>query len=120
MRLTYWTLALIPAMGAAAPVPQVTVANPVINGVYATATITTPTDDRLEGLTAPMGIASLHTVTHGGMKRSAIPFKANTPRRLSKYGYHIMLMHKLKTSTFPITLIFAKAGAVRVTFRVAG
>jgi copper(I)-binding protein len=121
MRLTYWALALVPALIAAAPVSQVTIENPVINKTFATATITVPTNDRLEGLSAPGGIAMLHTITRKGMKLTTyIPFKANTPRRLTKYGYHIMLMRKPTTPTLPMILIFEKAGAVSVTFKVVG
>lgn len=118
MRLPFALLAAAILTGAATP--QVTVADPVIKGTIATATITTPTDDVLEGLSSPGGIAMLHNVRRWGMVRAAVPLKANTPRRLSAHGYHIMLMHKPKTPTVPIILIFHKAGEVKVNFVVAG
>lgn len=113
-----YILPLFLLVGASAP--TVLVASPVINGTVATATITTPTDDSLEGLSSPMGVAMLHVTNRRGMERLAIPFKANQPRILKEKGYHIMLMHKPKTATVPIILIFKEAGEVKTTFKVVG
>lgn len=121
MRPSYFTgFALaVAAVATQAQTAPAVVTDAVIKGKIATATITTPSDDRLEGLSAPGGIAMLHAVKRAGMYRSAIPFAANRPRRLSAHGYHIMLMRKLpKGSSVPMTLIFAKAGAVKVVFVV--
>lgn len=97
---------------------EVKVENAVVNGTYATATITTPTDDQLVEVHSPLAMPMLHTTNRKGMVKDNIPFKANVPRKLSKFGYHIMLMSKPKLEYVPMNLRFARAGIVKVRFIV--
>lgn len=85
-------------------------------------------DDSLTGLSTPIaGKAELHrTVDSGGMsKMDAVPdlvIKANDGVTFAPNGLHIMLMglkQQLKPGdSFPLTLDFAKAGAITVTVAV--
>ncbi|MDB5393822.1 MAG: hypothetical protein JWM91_1328 [Rhodospirillales bacterium] len=85
-------------------------------------------DDSLTGLSTPIAdMASLHrTVDSGGMSEmEAVPdlvVKANDGVTFAPGGLHVMLMglkQQLKPGdTFPLTLDFAKAGAITVTVAV--
>jgi copper(I)-binding protein len=85
-------------------------------------------DDRLTAISTPVADkAELHrTVDSGGMsKMDAVPdftIKANDGATFEPGGLHIMLMglkQQLKIGdSFPVTLTFAKAGAVTVTASV--
>lgn len=84
--------------------------------------------DKLTGASTPVAAtATLHETIddHGVMKMrpvAAVPVQQGEPLTLGPGGYHIML-EGLKQSlepgqTFPVTLIFAKAGAILATATV--
>ena len=92
--------------------------------VYLTLT-DTGTQDTLTSITTPVAVqADLHETIndHGVMKMrsvASLTIEPSKPLVLAPGGYHIMLMdlkHALKQGdSFPITLNFAKAGAVTAT-----
>jgi periplasmic copper chaperone A len=85
-------------------------------------------DDDLTGLSTPIADkAEMHrTVTENGVSRmeavADLPVKANEAATFGPGGLHVMLTglkQPLKLSdSFPLTLTFAKAGAVTVTVSV--
>lgn len=89
-----------------------------------------PADDRLIGATTPVaGEARIHSMSmeNGVMMMRPVPgidVKAGATSVLAPGGFHVMLMdlkQKLvQGRSFPLTLIFAKAGKVEVTARIAG
>jgi copper(I)-binding protein len=95
--------------------------------VYLTLT-DTGTQDTLISITTPAAVqADLHETIndHGVMKMrpvASLTVEPGKPLVLAPGGYHIMLMdlkHALKQGeSFPITLNFAKAGAVAATVTV--
>jgi periplasmic copper chaperone A len=84
--------------------------------------------DTLTGVASPVAAsAELHETIddHGVMKMrsvASLPVAPGKPLTLAPGGYHIMLMglkHPLVAGTsFPVTLTFAKAGAVATTATV--
>ena len=96
--------------------------------VYLTIT-DTGAPDTLTGVSTPVAaMAGLHRSTddNGVMKMrpvASLPIEPGKPVTLAPGGYHIMLMdlkQPLKQGdSFPVTLIFAKAGQVTVTAAVA-
>jgi copper(I)-binding protein len=98
-----------------------------IGAVYLT--LQSPTDDRLTGLSTPIAsIAQLHMMTMEGgiMKMSrlaALDLPAGQPIKLEPGAMHVMLIgltDKLRPGqSFPLTLLFEKAGKEEVTVSVA-
>lgn len=97
-----------------------------IGAVYLT--LESPVDDRLTGLSTPVAaIAQLHTITmEGGVMKmnrlSALDLPAGKPVRIEPGGTHIMLIgltDQLRPGqSFPLTLVFEKAGKHEVTVSV--
>lgn len=89
-----------------------------------------PADDRLVGAATPVaGEAQIHSMRleNGVIMMRPVPgidVKAGAKAVLAPGGYHVMLMdlkQKLvQGKSFPLTLIFAKAGKVEVSARIAG
>ncbi|HXP13326.1 MAG TPA: copper chaperone PCu(A)C [Stellaceae bacterium] len=89
-----------------------------------------PEDDRLIGATTPVaGEALIHSMSmeNGVMMMRPVPgidVKAGANSVLKPGGYHVMLMDLkqplVQGKSFPLTLIFAKAGKVEVSARIAG
>jgi len=85
--------------------------------------------DRLIGVSTPVaGKAEIHEMTNdkGVMKMhmvDGLAVEPGKPLELKPGGYHVMLMdlkHPLKEGdSFPLTLVFQKAGSVAVTVKVA-
>jgi len=97
-----------------------------IGAIYLT--IESPVDDRLTGLSTPIAsLAQLHTMTMEGgiMKMTRLPaldLPAGKPVKIEPGGTHIMLIgltDKLSPGqSFPLTLLFEKAGKREVTVNV--
>jgi|SRR5579864_8953556 len=97
-----------------------------IGAVYLT--LESAVDDRLTGLSTPItSIAQLHTMTMEGgiMKMTRLPaldLPAGKPVKIEPSGTHIMLIgltDKLSPGqSFPLTLVFEKAGTREVTVNV--
>ena len=89
-----------------------------------------PGDDRLVGAATPVaGEAQIHSMSleNGVMMMRPVPgidVKAGATSVLKPGFYHVMLMDLkrplVQGQSFPLTLIFAKAGKVEVTARIAG
>ncbi len=87
-------------------------------------------DDRLLGVSTPIaGEAQIHSMSldNGVMMMRPVPaldLKAGSTQRLAPGGYHVMLMDLkaplVEGQSFPLTLIFAKAGKVGVTAKIGG
>ena len=98
-----------------------------VGAVYLT--LESPVDDRLTGLSTPIAsVAQLHTMTMEGgiMKMTRLPaldLPAGKPVKIEPGGTHIMLIgltDKLSPGqSFPLTLLFEKAGKQEVTVNVA-
>ena len=98
-----------------------------IGAVYLT--LESPIPDRLTGLSTPIAsIAQLHTTTmQGGIMKmarlAALDLPAGQPVKLAPGAMHIMLIgltDKLHPGqSFPLTLLFDKAGKQEVTVSVA-
>ncbi len=91
-------------------------------------TLQSPAGDRLSGVSTPVAKeAQLHSMTmeNGVMKMrqvDGVDLPPGQTVKLKPSGYHIMLMGLSKPleegQTFPLTLIFAKAGSETVTVKV--
>jgi copper(I)-binding protein len=89
-----------------------------------------PADDRLVGVTTPVaGEAQIHSISleNGVMMMRPVPsieVKAGSTSVLKPAGYHVMLMDLkqplVEGQSFPLTLIFSKAGNVQVTAKIGG
>jgi periplasmic copper chaperone A len=134
--LSLYVVLLLVASGAAAQTGSVEVkdawarATPgktEVGAVYLT--IESPIADRLTGLSTPVAsIAQVHTMTMEGgvMKMSRVAgldLPAGQPIKLAPGAMHIMLIgltDKLYPGqSFPLTLLFEKAGKMEVTVSVA-
>jgi periplasmic copper chaperone A len=98
-----------------------------IGAVYMT--IQSPIADRLTGLSTPVAsVAQVHTMTmEGGIMKmnrlAALDLPAGQPVKLEPGGMHVMLIglteKLLPGQSFPLTLLFEKAGRQEVTVSVA-
>lgn len=81
-------------------------------------------DDRLVGVSAPVAARAelhTHTMTDGVMrmrKIDGVPVPGNRSAELKPGGHHVMLMGLVgplkRGSTFPLTLVFERAGTITV------
>jgi len=89
-----------------------------------------PADDRLIGVATPIaGEAQIHSMSldNGVMMMRPVPvldLKAGGTQTLKPGGYHVMLMDLkaplVEGQSFPLTLVFAKAGKVGATAKIVG
>jgi periplasmic copper chaperone A len=96
--------------------------------LYMTLVNKSTADDRLVSVSTPVaGKADLHsTTTENGVMHmrplAALDVKPGAPTVLKPGGYHVMLMDLkgplVAGQTFPVTVIFEKAGKVEATAKV--
>jgi copper(I)-binding protein len=126
-------LALVPAVAFAqvevtAPWARATAPGAQVGAAYLT--LAAPGGDRLVGAEAPVArTVELHThLMEGGIARmrpvDAVEVPAGAPVAFAPGGLHVMLTGLARPlrqgETFPLTLLFEKAGRVTVQVRVEG
>jgi copper(I)-binding protein len=112
----------------AAPWARATAPGAQVGAAYLT--MTAPSGDRLVGAEATVArTVELHThLMEGGIARmrpvDAVEVPAGAPVAFAPGGLHVMLTGLARQlrqgETFPLTLVFEKAGRVTVQVRVAG